>query len=272
MKITVVGGTGFIGNQVVKSLLSLGVELIVTGRNLEKAKRFEWFDDVEFLPLNINEIENDDLCKKLAASDKLINLSWEGLPNYNKSFHFESVLFKQYFFLKKVVEYGMKEIIVTGTCLEYGLKNGPLDVSMQTNPQNSYAVAKDTLRRFLVLLKNDYSFNLKWLRLFYMYGEGQSKYSILSQLEAAITNGDKSFNMSKGDQVRDYLPVEEVANQISNISLNNSGHELFNVCSGSPITIKELVENYISQKNVTIDLNLGFYPYPEYEAKSFWGV
>lgn len=272
MKISIIGGTGFLGNHLVEELLSRDIKLFVTGTNINKAKNYNWFKKVDFFELNLNDPENINLYKKLASSDKLINLSWEGLPNYNKSFHYEFVLMKQYLFLKKMVEYGIKEIVVTGTCLEYGKRNGPLDVSMLTNPVNPYALAKDTLRKFLFTLKNDHTFNLKWLRLFYMYGKGQSKYSILSQLESAIQNGDKLFNMSNGDQERDYLPVNEVANQITNISLIENKSDIFNVCSGVPITIRELVRNYIDSHNASIDLNYGYYPYSEHEAMSFWGI
>ena len=105
-----------------------------------------------------------------------------------------------------------------------------------------------------------------------MYGKGQSKYSILSQLESAINNGDKSFNMSMGDQKRDYMPVEDVVDEIIKISLNDDKSGIFNVCSGKPIAIRQLVENYINSCNASIDLNYGYYPYPDHEAMSFWGV
>jgi dTDP-6-deoxy-L-talose 4-dehydrogenase (NAD+) len=107
-----------------------------------------------------------------------------------------------------------------------------------------------------------------------MYGKGQSKYSILSQLESAIKNGDKSFNMSMGDQERDYMHVTDVVNEIVNISLtkNINSNGIYNVCSGKPITIRQLVQDYINSSNASIDLNFGYYPYPDFEAMSFWGV
>jgi|TARA_B100000780_G_C21070099_1_gene430541 nucleoside-diphosphate-sugar epimerase len=272
MKISIIGGTGFLGNNLIEALLDKNFKLLVTGTNKSKAKKYSWYKEVEFVELDLNQNENIILFKKIASSDKLINLSWEGLPNYKSLFHYESVLMKQYYFLKKMVQYGIKEIIITGTCMEYGKINGPLDVNMKTDPANPYALAKDTLRKFMFLLKNDYTFRIKWLRLFYMYGKGQSKYSILSQLESAIQKGDKSFNMSMGDQERDYMPVEDVVNEIIKISLNVDKSGIFNVCSGKPITIRKLTENYINSCNASIDLNFGYYPYPDYEAMSFWGV
>ena len=45
----------------------------------------------------------------------------------------------------------------------------------------------------------------------------------------------------------------------------------FNCTSGKPISIRSLVENHLKFRNKTIKLNLGHYPYPDYEPFAFWG-
>ena len=99
----------------------------------------------------------------------------------------------------------------------------------------------------------------------------QNPNSLLSQLNRALQNGDAVFNMSGGEQVRDYLPVEKVAVYIVSIALQQSVTGIINCCSGKGITVKELVQNYLKVKNKSIHLNLGFYPYTDYEPMSFWG-
>ena len=47
-----------------------------------------------------------------------------------------------------------------------------------------------------------------------MYGEGQNPNSLLSQLQTALRKDDKEFKMSGGEQERDYLPIEKVAEYI----------------------------------------------------------
>ena len=136
----------------------------------------------------------------------------------------------------------------------------------------TYALAKDCLRKFLEQLKKNIDFDLKWIRLFYMYGKGQNSNSILSQLETALEKKDKVFNMSGGEQLRDYLPVEKVAEYIVKISVQDKITGIINCCSGKPISIRELVVNYLAEKNKNIALNLGYYPYPKYEPMAFWGV
>jgi dTDP-6-deoxy-L-talose 4-dehydrogenase (NAD+) len=112
---------------------------------------------------------------------------------------------------------------------------------------------------------------LKWVRLFYIYGEGQSEQSLLSQLENAIRKGKKRFNMSGGEQLRDYLPVERVAEYIVKIAVQSRVKGIINCCSGDPISIRKLVEDYLEKQQKSIHLNLGHYSYPDYEPMAFWG-
>jgi nucleoside-diphosphate-sugar epimerase len=271
MKIAVTGGTGFIGNHLITHLLEEGHDVLVTGTDEDKAKSFEWYSKVRFVTININSTTSEEKLQEIARCQKLIHLAWSGLPNYKELFHFEVNLMPQYNFLKTLVEMGMEDITVTGTCLEYGLQNGCLTVDSPVEPQNSYAIAKDTLRRFLVQLQTKNNFNLKWVRLFYMFGKGQSDKSILSQLDRALDNGDDVFNMSGGEQLRDYLPVEKVAEYITRLCTEQYSSGIYNCSSGIPISVRKLVDAHLKRRNKTIELNLGFYPYPDFEAMAFWG-
>jgi nucleoside-diphosphate-sugar epimerase len=151
------------------------------------------------------------------------------------------------------------------------MQEGCLSENMVTGPSNPYAKAKDLLRKKLEDFGREYPFALKWVRLFYMYGKGQNPNSLLSQLDKAITNGDEVFNMSGGQQTRDYLPVQKVAEYIVKISLQNNVTGIINCCSGEPVVLKQFVEDYLRKINKTVFLNFGYYPYPDFEPMHFWG-
>ena len=270
IKVLVTGATGFIGNYVIKALLNHGYKVIATSRNIEKARSNEWFSQVQYIPCDLN-VSQYNFFEFFQQPDLLIHLAWEGLPNYQKLFHFEKNLFSNYFFLKNILTKGLRKLAVTGTCFEYGIQNGALSENMETKPNNPYGLAKDTLRKFLEQLQDTIDFEFKWIRLFYVYGKGQNPNSILSQLEQALENGQTFFNMSGGEQLRDYLPVEDVAEYIVKIAIQNRITGIINCCSGTPISIKDLVTKYLKKTNKRINLNLGHYPYPEYEPMEFWG-
>ena len=96
--------------------------------------------------------------------------------------------------------------------------------------------------------------------------------SLLAQLETAVANNEKVFNMSRGEQLRDYLPVELMAKKIVSYALDNNLNGIVNCCSGKPISVKRLVEDYVKNNNYNIELNFGYYPYPDYESMAFWGI
>ena len=127
------------------------------------------------------------------------------------------------------------------------------------------------MRKFLEQLQKKIDFDLKWIRLFYMHGKGQSPNSILSQLDKVLERGETDFNMSGGEQLRDYLPVEKVVEYIVKIAMQNKVNGIINCCSGAPVSIRKLVENYLEKKHKSLHLNLGCYPYPDYEPMAFWG-
>ena len=268
MKIAVTGASGFIGRHVIKKLLEQGADVIAVTRDAtrqEKVSRYVSIVemDIAYPPLKCFE--------KLGSPDVLIHLAWDGLPNYKSRDHHELELPRQYNFIKLMVKGGLSSLVVTGTCFEYGMQSGRLSESASTKPDNAYGYAKDTLRRQLEYLKSTNPFNLTWARLFYMYGEGQSRSSLYTLLEDAVRRGDKFFNMSGGEQLRDYLPAEDVANQIVQLAEIQADIGPVNICSGKPISVHSLVKYWLKENGWSIELRLGYYPYCDYEPMDFWG-
>ena len=269
MKVAVTGASGFIGRHVLRDLLDHGVEIVAVTR--ETARLAGLSKAVRIVEMDIAHPASDCF-EQMGRPDVLIHLAWDGLPNYKSLHHFETELPRQYFFLRAMVEAGLPSLLVTGTCFEYGMQSGALSAAMPTKPTNPYGYAKDALRQQLEFLRSIKPFNLTWGRLFYMYGEGQPNTSLYPKLKEAVLRGDKIFNMSGGEQLRDYLPVEEIARKIVQLALARRDIGAVNICSGKPISVRRLVEQWLRENNWEIELNLGYYPYPDYEPMAFWGV
>jgi nucleoside-diphosphate-sugar epimerase len=274
MKILITGSTGFIGKHVIDYLLSLNsINIIATSSREDNLVELFQNKNVSIIPFDIYNHQNrdEDLYTLFGKPDKLIHLAWKGLPNYGESYHVTENLIKDFNFLSNIIKNGLKDITIAGTCFEYGMIEGELHENMPTNPQNYYALAKDTLRKMLEMYKIHNNFDLKWVRQFYMYGFGQSANSLIPQLEKALNNGEKFFNMSGGEQIRDYLPVPEVAKNIVKISLQSEITGIINNCSGAPLRVVDFINNYLNNNNKNITLNLGYYPYSSFEQMVFWG-
>jgi nucleoside-diphosphate-sugar epimerase len=271
-KILVTGATGFIGQYVISRLLETGCRVIASSVNEEKARQASWFDKVEYLPFDLADLEPSvDYYQWFGQPDSLVHLAWEGLPDYRSPLHMDLYLSRHAAFLNNLAAGGLRDLNVTGTCLEYGLQEGLLREELPAMPVVPYAQAKNALRYYLADLQKEFPFTLKWIRLFYMYGKGQNPNSLLSQLDRALDNNEPVFNMSGGEQRRDYLPVDKLADYLCRIVLQQEVTGLINCCSGIPVTVKELVLDHMKERNKYIALNLGFYAYPDYEPMNFWG-
>jgi dTDP-6-deoxy-L-talose 4-dehydrogenase (NAD+) len=257
---------------VVNYLLSLDHTIIATAsRSIEKAGGFfPQSQNLKYIQKNLNDRE-ENYFSFFEKPDRVIHLSWEGLPNYKELFHIERNLPSNYYFIKNMVSHGLDNITITGTCFEYGLLEGYLSENMDTRPVTNYGLAKDTLRKFVEALQKEIAFNFKWLRLFYPFGAGQGSNSLYSQMENAVSCKSAVFNMSAGEQLRDYLPVKKMAEYIVKAALQDEVSGIINCCGGKPMAIRSFVENYFKEHDYPIELNLGYYPYSDYEPLAFWG-
>lgn len=271
MRVLVTGASGFVGRHVVAALLEGGHEVVALGRERGRARALPWAGRVEFVECDLHRDFGPaiDIAQHCGA---LVHLAWPGLPNYRDDFHIDRNLPADLAFLKAAVRAGVGQVQVAGTCLEYGLQYGPLAEAAETRPTTPYGLAKDTLRKALQLMQKTQPFCLQWLRLFYLYGQGQNPGSLLAQLDRAIDRGRESFDMSPGDQLRDYLDIEAAAAIFARLLERPDCQGVINVCSGQPISVRELAERRCRERQASLRLNRGRYAYPDYEPLAFWGV
>lgn len=270
MKVAVTGASGFIGQYVCQELVRRGIEVVAVRRMSSMGSMINAKLVTSALPIDyaMPTVEQLD---EIVACDALIHLAWGGLPNYGSYRHFEVELPQQYQFLKQLIERGLSSLFVAGTCFEYGMQSGRLSEEVSAQPINPYGFAKYTLYQQLSYLQQAHSFNMQWGRLFYTYGEGQAPSSLYALLQKAIAQGDEFFPMSGGEQLRDFLPVDEMARIIVQIAISRQNLGVMNVCSGLPTSVRRLVEKWIKEQHASIQLNLGHYPYSSFEPMAFWG-
>jgi dTDP-6-deoxy-L-talose 4-dehydrogenase (NAD+) len=271
VKVLVTGATGFVGRHLVAALLARGCEVRAVARNPETAQGMPWINDVEFISADIH-VPDLDVAALVKGIDALAHLAWPGLPNYRALFHFEHNLMADYRFIKSAVAAGVQQVLVTGTCFEYGMQSGPLSESTEPQPCNPYGLAKHTLHLFLQNLQQQQPFTLQWARLFYLHGEGQNPNSLLAALDRAIDAGEPTFNMSAGEQLRDFLAIETAAENLAAIVHKRDFNGVINCASGQPVSVRTLVEKRLRERGASMDLNLGHYPYPTHEPLAFWAV
>ncbi len=267
----VTGASGFIGKNLIPKLLEKQYEVIAITRSSKSIQELEWSSRIQIIQCDLYE-SYEDIFNNQPDVNILIHMAWENLKDFSNSSHLSECLPKNYEFIKAAVDRKIPHILVAGTCLEYGMQSGALSEDLETKPSVAYGIAKDMLRKSIEKLKSEKNFIFQWLRLFYIYGEGQAKSSLLSQLDMAIKNGDEEFKMSLGTQLRDYLSINDVVDNIILSISNTDVQGVINCCSGNPISVLDLVVNRCKELGANINFNRGFYKIPDYEPLDFWGV
>ena len=251
LKVSMSGSSGYIGSGIIKNFKSKKVLLTaLVNKRLSKSniikKKFFFIDNKEKKNL-FKEIDNPDI---------FVHLAWSNLHDHNSKEHFETEK-KHYYFLKNLIDNGLKNLIVVGTCFEYGNKDVILKENLKIDkPITSYGIAKNNLRLRLLKLKKKKNFKFTWLRLFFVYGaEYKSKYqtNLWSDIISCEKKKKSFFYLTSGNQIRDYLHIDKISKYIIKIILKNKSFGVVNVCSGKKFNLKKIVTMWKKKYNLKIN-------------------
>lgn len=197
--ILVTGANGYIGRHVVKSLLDLGHKVYACD-----LRPYDF--DGRALSVECNIFE-DNIADKVGIDeiDACVHLAWRDGFVHNSSTHMKD-LPKHYEFLTSLVDQGVKQLVVMGSMHEVGYHEGAIDENTPCNPMSLYAIAKDALRRALMLYCKDKSV-LQWTRGYYITGDDGNSHSIFTKLLQADKEGKKEFPFTTGKNKYDFITV-----------------------------------------------------------------
>ena len=238
-KILVAGGTGFIGGNLINELISLGNEVVsISKKNTNKSKNIKYICHDLTIPLKKKDILSlSDISHIVNCSGYIDHTNFKdgGKNIFNN--HFQSL----YTLTELAIELGVKSFIQIGSSDEYGNNKSPIKEIMTEMPISPFALGKLTSTHFLQQCFRQGSLNPVILRPFLVFGEMQKSNRFLAYLIKNCLN-DKKFKVTKGEQKRDYLYIKDFNKAIiKSFNNQNAYGEVFNIASGKPITIKEII-------------------------------
>lgn len=245
MKIFITGSNGFIGSHLVKKALGEGHEVVGLRLPNHTAKI-----NLQKQPIWIEGTLEDDFSKALTGCDALIHLAAYGVnPTYDswqESFRWNVTASLNIW--NQAHNAGIKKIIIAGSCSEYGKSAEryefiPYDAPLE--PVNAYGASKATATLAAMAYAREKSIELAVLRLFHVYGDGESSNRFWPALNKAALEG-ADFPMTLGEQIRDFMPAEQVAenflNYATKISLEPGNPIVQNVGTGKPQSLLDFAE------------------------------
>ena len=267
MKIAVTGATGFIGQYVRNALAQTDHEVVLLVRDSSKVgERYKSEQLVE------DDLSHDrtDWFEFLGKPEAVIHLAWGGLGNYLDTYHVEIEMPTHLKFLKSLINSGLKKLVVSGTCYEYGPSSGAVSESQTTNPNTPYGSAKDSLRKALFEIQSEHDFDLTWVRIFYPYGDGQSIDSLYSSIKKALYSKESNFVVRSGDSILDFISVSDVGQMLVWFTINTSFVGVVNLGSGNPTSVFDFVQGQATRHSWHFNIQSNPATARLYESKSFW--
>lgn len=242
-KILITGGTGFIGSALTRTLAADNKkEIFVLSRSAQIPKSLKAVEDsIELVPGDILKPETYEKNIRRASPDVVYHLAWYVKPGeYLNSPLNLDYLRRSLDFAEFIFNTGTKKLISTGTCFEYDVDYGYLSETTPEKPKNLYSASKLALKCVLEQLSSRYGVSSIWARLFYQYGEYENPNRLVPHVINSLINNKKIELKSHGLQVRDYLHVSDVAQGLV-LLLKENKTSVYNIGSGRPVTVRELV-------------------------------
>ncbi|NMM20414.1 MAG: NAD(P)-dependent oxidoreductase [Rhodoferax sp.] len=236
------GATGFIGRQVLRALGEKGVRVRVVVRD-GKQSQLATLDGIEAVVTTPDLFAQDadwwaNVCKDI---DTVIHVAWYAEPGkYLQSAKNLDCLMGTLQMAKGAAQAGVRRFIGIGTCFEYDLTGGILSVDTPLRPLTPYAGAKAAAFMALLQWLPQQGVAFAWCRLFYLYGEGEDARRLVPYLRTKLTAGEPA-ELTSGRQIRDFLDVSDAGQMIAEAAQSNQQGPL-NICSGVPITVRQLAE------------------------------
>jgi len=261
LKILVTGGGGFIGRHLVQALVNN--EQIVVFDNLSNSSE-ELLRSVsgEFSFVKGDITNYDQISSVVSGVDLVIHLA--AMISVNDSLiHPEKTkrinVDGTENLLRACVANNVKNFIATSSAAVYGDLQIPeilLDENSKTCPISAYGQSKLEMENLIKQFSIDNDLNSIILRLFNIYGEGQSsEYAgVISKFAESIRNQESLVIYGDGLQTRDFVSVVDVVDSIKLAIEKISGKRsaIYNIASGKSITIHDLAKLMLSISGSTL--------------------
>jgi nucleoside-diphosphate-sugar epimerase len=169
---------------------------------------------------------------------------------------------------------GVKDWVVAGSCFEYGesgTRYEAIPVDAPLEPLGAYSTSKAAASVALSGFARDHDFKFSWHRIFHVYGPGEAPSRFWPSLVRAAQDGT-DLEMSEGMQVRDFVPVEEVARQLllACHQRPEPGNPVFlNLGTGKALTLREFAEAEWKRLGAKGHLRIGAKPMRPNEVMRF---
>lgn len=246
-----IGGAGFIGSNIIKLLINKNVDnniyvLEPYGANVNRLKNFNLsifngtLSDITLL----NKIIDDN------HIDIVVHLVSTLFPNSSYDDYkqeFENIVFPTIRLIKLCGEKGVKFIYFSSGGTIYGNRKTsvPFKEEDELAPISYYGLSKQIIENSILFEHRTNNVDYLILRPSNPYGKGQSlkgKQGLIAVSLGKILTNQPIEIYGNGEQIRDYIYIDDLCEIFYLLLKKNISNEIFNVSSGIGYSINEILK------------------------------
>lgn len=248
MRILVIGGAGFIGKHLVKSLLENGNLVTIFDNFSNSSKSLSSLVDIGAKIIEGDITKLSDVTNAVKDHDTVIHLAAkisveESIRDPLETFQVNVNGTRNVLIACK--KNNVKKLIAASSAAVYGegIPGLKLTEKSKMNPISPYGQSKVKMEQEIKEFVSEYKINYIILRFFNIYGIGQtSEYSgVITKFMERIAQNKSLEMFGDGLQTRDFVAVQDVIYSIHN-AISSDKNGIYNIASGKAVTIKELAE------------------------------
>ncbi len=237
----VLGGGGFLGQNLCRALAEAGAEPFSFGRRAPAG-----------VHATTGEIADPAaLARALAGQEIVFHLVGGSLPeksNADPVADIEAGVIGTVRILDQCRAAGVRQIVFAssgGTV--YGIApSTPIPETAPTNPISAYGISRLAIEKYLHLYSHLHGLDYRVLRIANPYGRhqaGDRPQGVIAALLCRALRGEALDIWGDGSVVRDFVHVEDVAAAFLHVSLCKGGTRVFNVGSGSGLSVNRIADD-----------------------------
>lgn len=255
-KILVTGGAGFVGSNLVKSLLEKYECKITVLDDLFSGS----IKNLENLNVNlvIGSVENYDLvCELVSQSDFVFHLAARNIivSNKNPREDFNTNVLGSFNVFEACLKFKIKRVVYTSTSSIYGNpERMPISEDDKKSFLSFYSASKFCAETYAMTYFRVHKLPISVVRYSNVYGYNQSPSNpycgVIGKFFESALNGDNLKIHGDGEQTRDYTFISDAVDAtISAAIIDEAIGKIYNLGTGIEISVNKLAESVIAISN-----------------------